>query len=92
MFVIKDIDTELYYNRHSHELVELTRATTYESVELAKHFCGIVQHDLAWGYLEREYNIDRWHLDVSFDEWSKAMSLYKNLTVVEVDVSEVKTQ
>lgn len=37
--------------------------------------------DLAWKYLESKYSMDRWHLDVKYNELEAAEDLFKDLEV-----------
>lgn len=90
IFIIKDLDTELYYSKKSKiKLVaDIDKAEQYDSIELARHYKQIVQHELAWTHLENKYKIDRWHLDISFRELAETLKLFKNLEVVGVYLDE----
>lgn len=40
--------------------------------------------ELAWKYLEHKYNIDKWHLDIKYDELRAAEDLFKDLEIKKV--------
>lgn len=90
LFVIKDLDTELYYSKKSNIrlVADIDKAEKYESIELARHYKQIAQHELAWAHLENKYKIDRWHLDISFRELAETLKLFKRLEVVGVCLDE----
>lgn len=46
----------------------------------------ILQNDLAWDLLEKLHNKDRWHIDCSMAEYKDAISQFKNLKVVRLDI------
>lgn len=92
IFAIKDLDTELYYSKKSkiRLAADIDKAEQYAFIETARHHKTIAQHELAWAHLENKYKIDRWHLEITFKEFSQTLGLFKNLVIVGVMLNETK--
>ncbi len=88
MYAIKDKDTELYVTRSPYRLATIEQAFIFSTKESAELVIGNLVNSLAWSYLEHRFNKDRWHLDVTFKELADALKMFKNLTIVEVNVDE----
>lgn len=88
MYAIKDRDTELYVSTRPYRLAQIEYARLYESAEMAKLSINNVVNQLAWSYLEKKFNKDRWNIEIEFLDLANAISLFSNMEVVEVNINE----
>lgn len=98
LYVIKDEDSDLYVTRFNrldklsvdtHFFKSRTDAVRYIETRYLPEFkkgFTVLQNDLAWDLLEKMYGKDRWHIDVSLNEFKDAINQFKHLKVKRIDL------
>lgn len=102
-YAIYDPDSDLYlttdFQPKLDELGVNTKLFTSQSeamrrIGIRRHGLDttVLQNDLAFWLLENIHEKDRWHINVSFDEFMDACNQFKNLRVEEICLERRKSK
>lgn len=101
LYTIYDPDSDLYLTRGLQPKLEEmgvntrffeTQSEAMRHIENRRYKLDTtdLQNDLAFWLLENIHGTDRWHINVSLDEFRDACSQFKNLKVQKVCIEKVR--